>query len=322
MENAVVLLRPGRCGAMDIAPMKTLAGRQERGKEMKYKLLLTGTNSTLLNEFFIHMEFTFECMCSSIRADDLQTHLKYFKPDALVFCLYSETQQKISILRSLERKLSKENIPLIICGEDENCDLFEKTLPFAADLVIRQPFTAKTLEERIVAYLHTNAAKKEKAEEKSEKAEKNQEAAGGGNLDKDLSDILSSLDKLEEEVEKRKHILVVDDDSNVLKLVKRCLSSSYNVATAINGKVALKFLEKKDTDLILLDYEMPGKTGAEVLEELRASDRTKNLPVIFLTGMMEKKKIQEVLSLNPQGYLLKPINMTRLSNTVKEVLGE
>ena len=128
------------------------------------------------------------------------------------------------------------------------------------------------------------------------------------------------MGKPEEKEERRKHILVVDDDSRVLRLMKEYLAKRYDVATAINGKVALKFLETKETDLVLLDYEMPDENGASVLEKLRASEKTKDLPVVFLTGVTDKKKIREVLALRPQGYLLKPIDMEKLSSTIKGVL--
>ena len=116
-------------------------------------------------------------------------------------------------------------------------------------------------------------------------------------------------------------ILIVDDDSSVLKLLKTYLGERYDVATAINGKVAMKFLESKRTDLVLLDYEMPGENGATVLSQIRDNPRTQNLPVIFLTGVTVRAKIQEVLALKIQGYLLKPIDMEKVASTIKGVLG-
>ena len=71
------------------------------------------------------------------------------------------------------------------------------------------------------------------------------------------------------EQNKKKHILIVDDDSRVLRLLKGYLSGRYELATAINGKVAMNFLETKKTDLVLLDYEMPTENGAAVLEQIR-----------------------------------------------------
>ena len=74
-------------------------------------------------------------------------------------------------------------------------------------------------------------------------------------------------------------------------------------------------------DMVLLDYEMPNENGAEVLAKIRENANTANLPVVFLTGVTEKKKILEVLAMKPQGYLTKPIDMEKLSSTIKGVLG-
>lgn len=125
----------------------------------------------------------------------------------------------------------------------------------------------------------------------------------------------------EEEKYRKKHVLVVDDDSGVLKLVKSYLSNQYDVATAKSGKVAMKFLETKKTDLVLLDYEMPEENGPQVMAKIRANEKTKNLPIVFLTGVVDKEKIQEVLLMKPQGYLLKPIDLVKLISTVKGVIG-
>ena len=116
-------------------------------------------------------------------------------------------------------------------------------------------------------------------------------------------------------------ILIVDDDSSVLKLLQGYLSERYDVATAINGRIALKFLETKKTNMVLLDYEMPLENGAAVLAKIRENPNTRSLPVVFLTGVTDRRKIMEVVALKPQGYLTKPIDMEKLSSTIKGVLG-
>lgn len=136
-----------------------------------------------------------------------------------------------------------------------------------------------------------------------------------------ISALERKLDLLEAGITSRKHVLVVDDDSMMLKLMKEYLHEKYDVATALNGKIALKFLERKQTDLILLDYEMPGENGPAVLEQLRASVYTRDIPVIFLTGVTEGKKIQEALALKPQSYLLKPIQREKLMEAIRKVIG-
>ena len=107
----------------------------------------------------------------------------------------------------------------------------------------------------------------------------------------------------------------------MLKIIKLHLHEKYDVATAISGKVAFKFLENKTTNLILLDFEMPDENGIAVLEKLRANPATKDIPVIFLTGITDRKKIQEALVMKPQGYLLKPIDRKRLLATIESNIG-
>lgn len=298
---------------------------------MKYKVLLTGNNRVLMNEIFTHMDYNLECMSSTYRSDDMMCHLKYFKPDGVVFCLQNEGKYELSGFRGVAQKLSAQNIPLIMVGGDEECDEFGKVLPMASDVTIRKPYTTKGLEEKILSCLNEWAEKRKKEKQKEEFLKKS-----GGSVseegtktpsgeDQDIMDTLAFIEKLAGEIDdkpvEKKHILVVDDDSSVLKLVKGYLGNQYNVATAISGKVAMKFLEKKETDLILLDYEMPEENGAQVLKKIRSNGKTKNLPVVFLTGVTDRERIQNVLELNPQGYLLKPLDVERLSATLKDILG-
>ena len=120
----------------------------------------------------------------------------------------------------------------------------------------------------------------------------------------------------------KKHILVVDDNTMMLKIIQQQLKDSYNVATAISGSIALKFLEKKRTDLILLDYEMPFMNGAQVLHKIREDLRTRMIPVVFLTGTKDREKVQEALKQKPQGYLLKPIDNAKLLKMIESLIGK
>jgi CheY-like chemotaxis protein len=119
----------------------------------------------------------------------------------------------------------------------------------------------------------------------------------------------------------RKHVLVIDDDPMLLKLIKEHLHEKYDVATAISGKIAHKFLETKKTNFILLDYEMPVENGPEVLKKIRENHEFDDIPVVFLTGITDREKIKEALMLKPQGYLLKPIDKDKLLGTVEKFIG-
>ncbi len=117
----------------------------------------------------------------------------------------------------------------------------------------------------------------------------------------------------------RKHILIVDDDVDMLKVLKVFLQDDYQVTIVDSGKQALEYMLKHTPDLILLDYMMPLFDGPHVLEILRKREESKNVPVLFLTSVTERDKILQCLALNPQGYLVKPISREELLQRVAEV---
>ncbi|MBO5472853.1 MAG: response regulator [Lachnospiraceae bacterium] len=105
----------------------------------------------------------------------------------------------------------------------------------------------------------------------------------------------------------RKHILVVDDDPEILKTLRYYLQEDYKVTVVNSGKVAVDFLLKFTPDLILLDYMMPMYNGAAVLKIIKSREATRDIPVFFLTGQTDKSTVMECLALNPAGYIVKPV---------------
>ena len=118
---------------------------------------------------------------------------------------------------------------------------------------------------------------------------------------------------------RKKHILIVDDDRTVLKMLKTALEDTYDVTTMVNGIMVEKFLESKDVDVVVLDYEMPVETGADIFRKIKANPKANHVPVCFLTGISEREKIMEVMALKPHGYLLKPIDMDMLFATISNL---
>lgn len=130
----------------------------------------------------------------------------------------------------------------------------------------------------------------------------------------------------EEVVEKRapwekKRILVIDDSGIQRNTLKNLLQEHYIVEDADSGKEAFQKLQKWMPDLILLDYDMPEQNGKEIFEKLQKEPRYREIPVVFLTGVKEKKKIQAVLGLMPAGYLLKPVEQSRLTELLEDLIG-
>ena len=120
----------------------------------------------------------------------------------------------------------------------------------------------------------------------------------------------------------RKRILVVDDDAMQLNNIKKLLKEFYDVTAVNSGKACLQFLESHECDLIFLDFLMPEESGPQVFYKLRDNPKTKDIPVVFLTGMAEKKVVVKTLTeLKPAGYIVKPSSKKDLVNKIMDILG-
>ncbi len=129
---------------------------------------------------------------------------------------------------------------------------------------------------------------------------------------------VSDYFKRSESRDRQKNILVVDDDPNYMGLVREWLKDEHKIYMANSGTRAIKWLVNNKADLILLDYEMPVTSGPQVLEMLRNDEDTKDIPVIFLTGKDDRESVMSVLSLKPEGYILKTSGKEEIVNTVRK----
>lgn len=116
----------------------------------------------------------------------------------------------------------------------------------------------------------------------------------------------------------KKKILVVDDSGAMLRNVKGWLEEKYQVILANSGAMAIKYLSTNRPDLVLLDYEMPIVDGKQVLEMIRSEAEFSDIPVIFLTGKGDKESVMQVMSLKPDGYLLKTMPPAEIKKSVDD----
>ncbi|QTA88688.1 hybrid sensor histidine kinase/response regulator [Desulfonema magnum] len=118
--------------------------------------------------------------------------------------------------------------------------------------------------------------------------------------------------------EEKPFILIVDDVPKNLQIIGNILSSEgYLFTPATNGNQALKIIEKRHPDLILLDIMMPEMDGYEVCKILKNSPRTKDIPVIFLTARTETEDIVRGFESGGVDYITKPFNSTELLARIK-----
>ena len=129
---------------------------------------------------------------------------------------------------------------------------------------------------------------------------------------------MQELLAMNDEMSRRKNILLVDDDPTFLKLVKSWLDEEYRVTIVNSGMQAITYLANNKPNLILLDYEMPVTSGPQVLEMIRSESGTQDVPVIFLTGKGDKESVMKVISLKPNGYLLKSMKKNELLQSIRD----
>ena len=137
-------------------------------------------------------------------------------------------------------------------------------------------------------------------------------------------DLKVLVEELEKEVEgiqseqRKKNILLVDDDIAYLKTIKNWMSDLYHISIVSSGMQAITFIAKNKPDLILLDYEMPVTSGPKVLEMIRSEVDSSDIPVIFLTGKGDKESVTKVIELRPDGYILKNTGREKLREIIED----
>lgn len=112
---------------------------------------------------------------------------------------------------------------------------------------------------------------------------------------------------MDESSQKKAIILIVDDDSSNLKILHTYFEKSdFHVVAAKNGKEALEKAPTLLPDLILLDVMMPGINGFETCRRLKANETTKDIPIIFMTGLTEPKTKVKGFEIGGLDYIAKP----------------
>lgn len=118
----------------------------------------------------------------------------------------------------------------------------------------------------------------------------------------------------------KKIILVVDDDKANLMIAQKLLVDEYRVAAVPSGEMALKYLEKNEPDMILLDIQMPGMDGFQVMEQLKHSEKWCRIPVIFLTADRSEKTEEACFEMGAVDYIGKPFIPAIMKQRIRRTL--
>jgi cyclic di-GMP phosphodiesterase len=122
-------------------------------------------------------------------------------------------------------------------------------------------------------------------------------------------------------MERAYRILCVDDEDFTLDLLDTLLSSQgYEVTTALNGKIGLDILDKKNIDLVLLDINMPLMNGYETCQKIKANPQSSHIPVIMITSMDSRDSKIKGIEAGADEFLAKPLDHAELILRVKNIL--
>lgn len=117
-----------------------------------------------------------------------------------------------------------------------------------------------------------------------------------------------------------KHVMVVDDEVDILTCLDEALSAEgYRVTAVVSGGEALDLLAAEVPDLIILDLRMPQISGIEVLKALRV--KHPDLPVVVCTGLSGYRDDFDVVTSNVAAFLEKPLDVEKVVRTVRELIG-
>lgn len=110
---------------------------------------------------------------------------------------------------------------------------------------------------------------------------------------------------------------IVEDDRDIVALFRHVLDiAGYHTEIVLNGKEAMDRLETFQPDIVLLDLQLPGMSGIEILTRMRADDRMRNIPVVVITAYAP---YADSLPVEPDLLLLKPVDINQLSSLVQRL---
>ncbi|MFM2407709.1 MAG: hypothetical protein RL358_451 [Pseudomonadota bacterium] len=113
-------------------------------------------------------------------------------------------------------------------------------------------------------------------------------------------------------------VLIVDDHSDIRRLLTVTLGAEFNVLEAEDGEIALNVIGKESPDVVLLDIMMPGKfDGLQVLDEIRRSPEMMNTKVAMLTARGQAYDVEEGNSRGADAYFIKPFSPLQVINWVR-----
>ena len=119
-----------------------------------------------------------------------------------------------------------------------------------------------------------------------------------------------------------KHVLLVEDEPNIIEAVSFLLSrEGWSVSTHSNGHDAADVIRAKQPDVLVLDVMLPGRSGFDILEDIRSEGACKDVPVLMLTARGQTKDRERAERLGATRFMTKPFSNAEIIETLHELSG-
>lgn len=254
-------------------------------------------------------------LCSMKNAEDVSHMIRMFRPDMVV--VFISCYQNISSKLFYILTIVHAAIPIITIGKKEDTMLYEMLYSKTQYTHLYRPIKNRDIMKCIADRLHIT--EDENAEHKDIS---------------DVSNYIENEDKIknktdiwdeaeldnEADADKRKHILLVDNDDEIYNDMKSIIGDRYRVSAAGTELQAMRMLEKDRPDMMFLSYEMPLCEGRIMLEMIRNDEELRKLPVVFLTKIAEKRNIASIIRLKPAGCILKPLDKEIVTRIIEKCM--
>ena len=117
-----------------------------------------------------------------------------------------------------------------------------------------------------------------------------------------------------------KHVVLVEDETNIAEAIRFLLGrEGWRVETLANGNGAVDVIRKARPDLVMLDVMLPGKSGFEILKELRAEDGLADLPILMLTARGQARDRELAEGAGVSRFMTKPFSNEEMLAAVREL---
>lgn len=254
-------------------------------------------------------------LCSMKNAEDVSHMIRMFRPDMVV--VFISCYQNISSKLFYILTIVHAAIPIITIGKKEDTMQYEMLYSKTQYTHLYRPIKNRDIMKCIADRLHIT--EDENAEHKDIP---------------DISNYIENEDKIknktdiwdeaeldnEADADKRKHILLVDNDDEIYNDMKSIIGDRYRVSAAGTELQAMRMLEKDRPDMMFLSYEMPLCEGRIMLEMIRNDEELRKLPVVFLTKIAEKRNIASIIRLKPAGCILKPLDKEMVTRIIEKCM--